>query len=358
MNQSSISTEVSTEVCEEFKKSLICTLSLSSKELFHSNMIGWLIENNLDFARNILERPDLDSERKVEREKYNFDLLVTANGRKYVIENKVKSLPDYKQLQEYRKKMDAKKESEVQYILISLIAPGAEFKNSFIRVISYEDIRKWILELKTGDSYLKSLLQDYKKIIDTLIHVKEVSAHLNDDKELSFSRSDEMILREIRLFDVAQKIRYSCFEALCHDRFKEKKFYDRLNIKVGMSMSMGRIDVDMKFQKFSDIEPLFLGIEIQGNQYRLFVRCDNNKGTKIKKFVMGVAESLQNEGLWLLPQNKKILKFGEEFKYSYFPIKDKTVSDLLTHIKEDMEKMFSNLNKIEEVIGKVVCKQP
>ena len=91
-------------MCEEFKKSIICTLSLSSKELFHSNMIGWLIENNLDFARNILERPDLDSERKVEREKYNFDLLVTANGEKFVIENKVKSLPDYQQLEGYRRK--------------------------------------------------------------------------------------------------------------------------------------------------------------------------------------------------------------------------------------------------------------
>jgi hypothetical protein len=357
MIQSSISTEVSTEVCEEFKKSIICTLSLSSKELFHSNMIGWLIENNLDFARNILERPDLNTERKVEREKYNFDLLVTANGEKFVIENKVKSLPDYQQLEGYRRKMVDKKELKVQYILISLIAPGVEFKkeDSFIRVISYEDIRKWILESELGDPYLKVLIQDYGKLIDTLIHVKEVAAHINDDKELSFSKSNEMILREIRLFDVAQKIRYSRFEALCHSRLEGINLRDRLNIRVGFSMSMGRIDIEALFPAKSHTKPLLLGIEIQNDQYRLFVASQNGWN------VANLANVLKENNLWLTSPNGncgKILKFGEEFKYSYFSIKGETVGNLLKHIEEDIGRILTNLNEIEEVIKEVIGKQP
>lgn len=63
----------------DFKKSLICTLSHSSKELFHSNMIGWLLENHIDFAKFLLKKPDLKMIKKVEREKFNFDLLVLAD---------------------------------------------------------------------------------------------------------------------------------------------------------------------------------------------------------------------------------------------------------------------------------------
>jgi hypothetical protein len=355
MNEPLISKEISTEVCEDFKKSLICTLSLSSKELFHSNMIGWLIENNLDFARNILERPHLNSERKVEREKYNVDLLVTVNSKKFIIENKVKSLPDYQQLEGYRIKMEKKKESEVQYILISLIAPGAEFKNSNIRLISYENVRKWISELKTGDYYLKSLLQDYNIIINTLIHVKEVSLHLNEDNKLSLSKRDEKILRDIRLFDVAQKIRYSRFEALCHSRLKGISLRDRLGIRVGMSRSLGMIDIEIKFEKSPDIEPLFLGIEIQGNQYRLFVRCDKN--ARVKKHIIDIAKSLLGKRLWLMHPNENILKFGDEFKYSYFPIKDETVGNLLDYIEKDIGRIRTNLNEIEEVIEKAISSQ-
>ena len=90
------------------KKSPIFAISLSGKELAHSNFWAWLIDQEIDnehlYVRVFV--PDFDEKKdyeyvKVEREKWNMDLLITYKHNNKVeicvVENKIKSLPTEKQ---------------------------------------------------------------------------------------------------------------------------------------------------------------------------------------------------------------------------------------------------------------------
>ena len=334
---------------DDFKRSPLCTLSLSSKELFHSNMIGWLLENNLDFARHFLKSKDLIRVGKVAREKYNFDLLVTANKKAYVIENKVKSLPCIDQILAYKEK--AKKlKIDAEYILLSLLPPDEEFKCSLkdVRIVSYEEIQEWIGYLIPGNDYLASLLGDYGLLISTLIQLKSVAAELNMTDRYAFDNEDEAILRELRLFDVAQKIRTSCLANLLDKALNDLKLPDLEELKekteVSLTMSMGVVSVKFGFQDASRGIPLLLGIQIQGNKYRLFVESTDGSDVQI------LAESLKGEGLWLNPPNEtqnKILKFGRVFKYSHTSIKGINIQDLIGMVANDVSRLFQNMEALE-----------
>lgn len=110
------------------KTSPMFKLSLSSKELFHSNFLEWLSNVDQDaFKRLILYMADLEEGYewpevwRVKREYNNFDLCIVAYDQYgednenekdinddtndsrilFVIENKVKSIPYKEQLQRY-----------------------------------------------------------------------------------------------------------------------------------------------------------------------------------------------------------------------------------------------------------------
>ncbi len=333
---------------DEFKKSLLCTLSLSSKELFHSNMIGWLLENNPAFAKKFFEREDLARVSKVEREKFNFDLLVTADGMNYVIENKVKSVPNRGQIEDYKEKARRKK-LEAKFILLSLVEPSDEFKRDFpdVRVISYEEIHEWIVEVVPCDVYLESLLTDYAMLLSTLIRIKSLASNFHTDDHFSFKKEDAEILRGIRLFDVAQKIRYSCLAAICDRSLTDIKLpnLDRLkkSTEVALTRSIGLMSIKIRFG-----EILLIGIQIQGDQYRLSIESTD------KSDVQHLAEKLRNEDLWLNPPDphrKMILKFGKNFKYVYSSVRGKSGEKLVGRVVEDISRLFRDRTKILVCLG-------
>ncbi len=107
-------------------------LSLSSKELFHSNFLAWLGNNKETrqfFVAVIKELTkielDFNGDWKVEREDKNFDLCIKKdNDYILVIENKVKSIPSKAQLDRYVGKIEDyyKKQNEypTKFLLLTL----------------------------------------------------------------------------------------------------------------------------------------------------------------------------------------------------------------------------------------------
>ena len=85
------------------KKSLLFQMSLGSKELYHSNVWAWLIENDHDFVKVFFPdfRKDIFNIVGVSRECRHRDVIIwlqksgdaSKEGKYYyVIENKIKSL--------------------------------------------------------------------------------------------------------------------------------------------------------------------------------------------------------------------------------------------------------------------------
>jgi hypothetical protein len=310
-------------------------------------MLAWLLENNLSFARKFLGNENLKSVGKAEREKHNFDLLVSTDHGEYVIENKVKSLPDIEQIIGYQKKRP-----EAIFILVSLIEPAEVFDSlkGCLRIVSYEQILNWISSFKTSDEYLQALVEDYGILISTLLQIKSVAAEMNLDRSLSLRKEDEDILRSIRLFDVAQKIRYSCFAALCDKRLDEmnlEEIHFKNKTEVALTRSLGLVNIKIRFPDPSGNEIFRIGIQIQGDRYRLFV--ESTDGSDVK----AMAEELQRNELWLVSSHGAcggILNFGRIFKYSYFLIKGKTIEDVLSMLEDDIRRLFKNRSKIESLI--------
>ena len=112
-------------IIKNLKNNFLFQASLGSKELFHSNMLAWLLEQKND--RNefevlkffIKQFTGEDSptfieqeflEFRIEREEQNIDLTIKwkdgKNWNLIFIENKMKSIPTPKQLNEYDDKID------------------------------------------------------------------------------------------------------------------------------------------------------------------------------------------------------------------------------------------------------------
>ena len=93
----------------KLKKSPIFNLSLSSKELFHSNFLSWLAESYNEefgniFIKYLKEEPSDSRIEDIKREKKNIDLSFKySNGQELLIENKIKSIPYAEQLIKYSK---------------------------------------------------------------------------------------------------------------------------------------------------------------------------------------------------------------------------------------------------------------
>ena len=344
-----------------FKKSPICILSLSSKELFHSNMIGWLMENYIDFARLMLGIPRLTFTPKVEREKFNFDLLVSAQGSLYVIENKVKSLHEAAQIKKYQESIQLKKETAT-FILVSLISPGKNFfdelqysnetdKNSVpLRVLNYKDVLDFLSEIKTINLYHEALIQDYIILITTLLSIKTKSEIFDKSECYAFGKEDELALRDIRLFDVAQKIRASCLAGMLDNALVGLNLPDynllKQKTEVALSNSTGLVSIKFGFRSNSENINLLLGIQIQGPQYRLSVESTDGSD------VLEIAMRLKEAKLWLNPTDEHhgkapILKFGKVFKYSYSSIKKIIVSELVDLVKRDVTRLFHEIENLE-----------
>ena len=103
------------KILEELNKNPMFRLSLGSKELFHSNFLAFLWEQNHeaflellnDLCSSLINVNDLLSKKELtlDREKENFDICIhhkEGKGKKeiydIIIENKVKSIPYKEQL--------------------------------------------------------------------------------------------------------------------------------------------------------------------------------------------------------------------------------------------------------------------
>lgn len=347
----------------EFKKSLICTLSLSSKELFHSNMIGWLLENNIEFSKKFFNSENLLKVEKVSREKYNFDLLVTlkfaGSEKSYVIENKVKSLPDVVQIKSYQEKAQ-KQKIAADFILLSLVPASSDFISSLsnVRCVNYEEILAMIASLTILDSYTHAILKDYQLLLQSLIRIKSFAEIKSTNEKIAIDIDNERALQEIRLFDVAQKIRFSSLGAHIDGKLQTMIPAEfpkiKANTEVGLTRSLGLISYKFRFYDTKLNRDLLIGVQIQGEHYRLFVEAPDGSD------VLDVAKMLKQEGLWLNPMKESkmsILKFGKCFKYSYSSIKGITVEAIIERVSEDVLRLFSNIEIMKCKLGVVIRPQ-
>jgi len=362
-------------------------LSLGSKELFHSNLLAWVIGQKyqqkfvVEFLNALLINDSIESVTEYpEREKMNIDLRFTVklkddNEKIIIIENKVKSLPYRKQLEEYKEKVTKvqKNGCKPSFYLLSLVEPSKDVVPDEWKLIRYDKVAKAITEnlgkIESEDTSfisLRCLLNTYCDYISQLHDIAEARLKITKPEDEYFypikTRND---FEKVRLHDLYLKYRYQQVKDFIKESIekqrltivkkkedlKEVESNPLVMLSSGFSKSNGKID----FKYLSSYNDRGVNIafclQLHGNQLRFALEYILNKDIShaLSEELHKYAHELFNTKKWMrMPtgiglkgclsfdgeplgkarssskydEERFFCKFGSAFLYKYYKIPD------------------------------------
>lgn len=304
------------------KNNFLFQASLGSKELFHSNLLAWILEQkNINNELEPLELfiKDFAGEEasnlidgnyptfRIEREQQNIDLTIKwmedDKWNLIFIENKMKSIPTKKQLDEYDNKIDKlndtkttlKTEDEVskdlkrrvvnKFLLTPFKNEVNSAKKEWVNITYEEHILNFLKKINTIDFSnpdIKFVLPKYIELIENqnlLLDLFNLGSNSEIFVERKYNFYDSTTLNEvkaIRLHDFVLKLAHQKISNLIKEKlskeyssnivedfseFKDKK--GKIFISHNFSRSTGISDVKICISKTQAI-----GLQLQGNSLK------------------------------------------------------------------------------------------
>lgn len=412
---------------EALKSSPLLYLSAGAKELFHSDFLYWLATSHWDVfirvMRNLAGLEDdepfwweessnhKDGNLKVLREQSHFDLSIYYRFVEdkwvpvLILENKVKSLPNVKQLNEYS--INAEKEwhgrenngkNLMTFLLLSLTdASNLSCEAKAWTFKKYADLMRALennLESSRMSSFHKQLCNNYCEFVRALSGLAESwRIDVNEKYQIRFSpdtlktnkykkdednkKADDAYdeykkLSELRLDDIWYKISFENLRILVEKRLMKEgincRWFNRNNdgempgfyLNTGYSSRGHRGLIELRYvlenHSFKN-EPVCMMVQIEGCQYRYAVLADelmNKKSVnpnweclKNNKIKPATIHNIQN---WITskPMRGKNAwcRFGDSFIYRYKRIEpSEKIKDIIDRIVQDAREILNCLGK-------------
>lgn len=322
-----------TDAIKTLKDSPMFNLSLSSKELFHSNFLYWIWMINTNCFKGIIEallgesNLNWGNDWVVSREYKNFDLCVKDRSNEdlenddsqgsakkpkiyFVLENKVKSIPYKAQLDKYVKKVKEHHGKKIQvdtkYLLLSL--PSGFPDEESIRqqgkwvIATYSQYLDTIKNLTIQQGYKKDILTDYCSFVGALLDVYDTWK--NNCYQLSSPLLNTQYIadaEELRIHDLYHKSKYAQICAEIQSKIQshiqgvaiiendDKVIFSELSnpqnqsskfIAFGYGYTNGQPFVDVKVAFHDGHHPIICIIQAQGGWYRHGIIMDHSKLSK------------------------------------------------------------------------------
>ena len=300
-------------IIKDLSNNVMFSLSLTSKELFHSNLWAWLGRKYPKMFTEIFldEKVELDENSIILREYKNFDLYVETKNSIYVFENKCKSMPNKSQLMEYDKKLakiKEEKEKEIKTKLISYFEPIGtyvwadddnpsqehkwsiitynelynKFKNSFKN--NKEIIEKNEKETENND---KIIIEEYIKCLELLNNLQN-SIELNDNTTIEeyylLLKNKDILetLKEINFEKILERILVNKLTHYVLDKYEKTNEIDAINIDCGRDHVVYS-DILFYFkgawvENEDDRPPLnAIGVSLWGKNFRYYANVNKSK---------------------------------------------------------------------------------
>ena len=371
---------------EFLQKSLLYQTSLGSKELFHSNIWAWLIEQdphvfiNVFFSINQLK----DYKITVKREWHHRDIAILCENKitnekiYYAVENKIKSLPTKTQLKNYTENLDTYKlQGAVFTGLINPFGKNLEVENNGLKVewrfVGYNTIAQKIKNLLNESKEIKGLKRE--QILEYCKIIENIDAILNEELKTTENKLDYIHsehIEQLRINDLYIKLKGATFI----EYFEKRKgqlisSFSNYNLIVEQSFHNGKATLDFRYSnKTKDDAPwLHIGIQIEGNQYRIMAERNKFNGGKscnevYEEFVKhnwfdGTFDKTSgkvfgNPTSMKSTNNKKYNQYGNNnnavysFVYQYYDINESNNSyeNLFTSIKNHLNQALEILKKL------------
>lgn len=275
---------------ESLKNSPIFAMSLSSKELFHSNFWTWLMEQDSEFIKCFFPSDDLSGENgiRILREKEHMDIQIQIGRgraiRKYVIENKFKSIPTENQLREY-----AGAEGFEKGVLtgISKEPPFKLPENwTYLSYDSYDPYDCICTRLENQlDNTKNDNLKENKDIVTQYIEMTRNLVSLI--KAFLYGYGERWLfpdiipeeIKNLRIDDVIQKMQAEKFLHYFrkNSRYKRDLFVEKdgYTLIVGTDMRHATSLFDVLYKESREGKEI--GIQIQNKEFRWFVNAEDNR---------------------------------------------------------------------------------
>lgn len=372
-------------------------LSLTSKELFHSNFLYWLGVTYRDLFKETFSNlgcrtaawpEDWTVEREYKAAKsISLDLCVKGpgkNGKIYLIlENKVKSIPNQQQLNRYTSywERDNKKPC---FVLLSLMTDfpdkdqiDANSGGKWI-VWNYGDLAAALTNALSSyvssvssvpkvSTYHEEIIKDYIQLAEGL-HGLFGNLTVNDNDR--YCDNVSQVYANLRMDDVYEKVRASSIVEKLAERLrdrlgkeshiaiesgykieeigKSKKPLTKVYVDSGYTNKQGVVDAKVKIDN-----RYVLTVQIQGEQYRHAIEWLQSQGNASKNWTATqkeyfVCQKLNFFDVTKFPYPQKSTrsnglygKFKDDFLYRYRKIKDnETVDNVLNEVVDDICHIF------------------
>jgi len=339
------------------EKNPLFQMSLGSKELFHSNFLAWILNEDKNFSKEFISQltgiNNIKSFTSPSREKMNIDLQFSLifnddSEQLIVIENKVKSLPNRKQLEKYKKKIEGiitkqrkkkgnkdKKILDPKFYLLSLIEPAFPLDKEwkFISYSALADALKKTLEKKSipdGENILKvsNVITSYiifAKSLDKLFVGKSIDF---EKDEFDFNEKDVIKpYKDLRIHDLFLKLTYQQIaeeiKNKVENEFSELEVSSDWNefkeceggLFIGTGFTRGTSIIEFKYnlKKLDNSDnPLIvvLGIQLQGNMFKYIIELSGKSTASYpKKKIQTITYKIANK----LFDDKKWVRSSREF---------------------------------------------
>lgn len=391
-------------MANDLKKSLLFRMSLGSKELFHSNVWAWLIEQDPAFIKVFF--PDFDDQRYeyrgVSRECWHRDVIIwleDCDKKKrcyYVIENKIKSLQDEEQLKRYSEDKDGNTLLKGVFTgIINALKDKLSFpkkgtgeeKEVQWEFVDYGTIAKRIREQARRSARVTALhflqIDEYCQIIESINGMIQYALDKRQDRFDYLSSTDKNgenyeaeYLEDLRIKDVYTKLKGAdilrALEAYLGDSVSAAPQDYRLEIN--QSFHNGKVTLDIRYtnreEGREEKDYLTIGIQLEEYQFRLMVErngthkkeelfnefCngwfDANFDEKAKKRVLFKNDSSENGTGYDTSMAQKYDSYGGNghgsvFVYQYFNIEH---GCKYYEYNEVFDKIKAFLQKAREII--------
>lgn len=270
------------------KNSLLYQMSLGSKELYHSNIWAWLIEQDSRYIHAFF--PDFAfseyTVRCVSREYHHRDIIVwlqrscceQENGY-LVIENKIKTLPTVEQLRAYTEDLQHSKLLGAAFTgIINPLRAVEPVENGEVSIdwhfVDYLSIAEQLEQITISSD--KHAIQEHSdQILEYCTIIRKICSILRAALEQKSGRLDCDFaghdLDEIRIADIAVKMKAADFMRFVKENI-EKTIPECMQkwIWFGQSFHNKKATLDFRLTRKIDQKAwLSLGIQIEGKQYRL-----------------------------------------------------------------------------------------
>ena len=275
------------EQIKTLKDSLIYQMSLGSKELYHSNVWAWIIEQDpMAITAFGIEDSLAKRVKRVGREEGDRDISIYLDDDKagpvIVIENKLKSIPNCEQLKKYQ---NALGDRFYGGVLTGVVTPTIVNKDGVVEI----DGKKWkFIEYSRIAECLSALVRSTKN--ETLIRngetIEEYCRNVMAMHEIVLEKAKKNVvplwdweLDGLGLQDLINKVKASSFMRYFDEQMEAQGLHYGPEFEHGHGFHNKKNTVDFRFVSSGE-ERLRIGVQIEGTQFRRFVQLKDNPGTK------------------------------------------------------------------------------